>query len=106
MRFYFPERYDVRAYDAAKCRLAAGEDELIPAEFAERIFGRDDSVRVWCAYRGLSIRELAGKTGITTAYLSQIETGARERKVSTMKAMADSLGLIIDTWSDANIART
>jgi DNA-binding XRE family transcriptional regulator len=90
------EGSDVRAYDAAKRRLAAGEDELIPAEFAERLLEGDNPVRVWREYRGLSIKELAGKAGITAAYLSQIETGVREGKVSTMKAIADSLGLTVD----------
>lgn len=90
------ESADVRAYDTAKRRLAAGEDELIPAEFADRLLDGENPVRVWREYRGLSIRELAGKVGITAAYLSQIETGVREGKVSTVKALADSLGVTVD----------
>lgn len=90
------ESGDVRAYDAAKRRLAAGEEELIPAGFAARILDGENPVRVWREYRGISIKELAGKAGITAAYLSQIETGVREGKVSTMKALADSLDLAVD----------
>lgn len=90
------ENADVRAYDAAKRRLAAGEDELIPAEFADRLLDGENPVRVWREYRGLSIRDLAEKAGIAAAYLSQIETGGREGKVSTVKALADSLGVTVD----------
>lgn len=64
------ESADVRAYDAAKRRLATGEDELIPATFADRLLDGENPVRVWREYRGLSIRELAGKVGMTAAYLA------------------------------------
>ena len=87
---------DVRAYDEAKRRLAAGEDELIPAEFVNRMIDGDNKVRVWREYRGLTIKALAEAAGLTPAYLSQIETGVREGTVETYKKIAAALRVRID----------
>lgn len=84
---------DVRAYDAARRRLSAGEDEIIPGEFADRILDGENPVRIWREYRGLSIKALAEKAEISAAYLSQIESGVREGSVRTMKALAMALNL-------------
>ncbi|WP_150001338.1 helix-turn-helix domain-containing protein [Iodidimonas gelatinilytica] len=87
---------DVRVFDEAKRRLAAGEDELIPAAFANRIIDGENPVRVWREYRELSVKDLAAKAGISAAYLSQIEGGNREGSVATMKALAAALDLDLD----------
>lgn len=87
---------DVQAYDEARRRLAAGEDELIPAEFANRILDGENPVRVWREYRGLSVRELAEKAEISAAFLSQIEGGRRKGSVATIKALAVVLSLGLD----------
>ena len=84
---------DVRVYDAARRRLSAGEDEIIPGEFADRILDGENPVRIWREYRGLSIKALAEKAEISAAYLSQIEGGVREGSVRTMKALAMALNL-------------
>lgn len=84
---------DVQAYDKAKQRLAEGGDELIPARFGDRILDGENPVRVWREYRGLSVKELAGRADISAAYLSQIEGGSREGSLSTMKALAAALSL-------------
>ncbi len=87
---------DVLAFDEAKRRLAAGEDELISVEYADRILDGENSVRVWREYRGLSVKDLAAKAEISAAYLSQIEGGNREGSISTMKALATALSLDLD----------
>lgn len=84
---------DVQAYDEAKRRLAAGEDEMIPAEFADRILDGENRVRVWREYRRISVKELAGMAKISAAYLSQIESNHRQGSISTMKALAAALSL-------------
>jgi hypothetical protein len=63
---------DVQAYDAAKRRLASGDDKLIPAEFANRILDGESPVRVWREYRGLTEKGLAARVGISEAALGQI----------------------------------
>ena len=84
---------DIQAYDKAQQRLATGEDEMIPAAFANRILDGESSVRVWREYRGLNVKDLAAKADISAAYLSQIEGGDREGSVATMKALAAALDL-------------
>ena len=90
------ELADVQAYDAARRRLAEGEEELIPATYANRILDGDNSVRVWREYRGLSVKELAERAGISAAYLSQLERGNRQGTLTTMKALAVALSLDLD----------
>ena len=86
----------IDSYDAAKQRLAAGRDEFIPAEFAERILDGESPVRVWREFRGISVRELAARATISAAYLSQIEGGSRNGSLATMKALAAALSLELD----------
>ena len=87
---------DVAAYDTAKRRLKAGEDELVPAEIANRLLDGEHPLRVWRNHRGLTLAELAEAAGISSPYLSQIENGNREGTISTMRALADALGVDLD----------
>jgi DNA-binding XRE family transcriptional regulator len=87
---------DVCAYDEAKRQLAAGEDELVPEEYADRLIDGENPVRVWREYRGLKARELAEAAGISPPYLSQIENGEREGSFETMRKIADVLKVTID----------
>lgn len=87
---------DVQAYDEARRRLAAGEDELIPAAFAERLLDGENPVRVWRQFRNLSVKDLASKADISAAYLSQIEGGSRDGSITTMKSLAAALSLDLD----------
>lgn len=92
------EQADTRAYDLARQRLADGEEELIPAEVVDRLLAGDNPIRVWRDHPGLTGAALAEKAGIAVAYLSQIETGKREGKVETLKAIAAALGVTVDDW--------
>ena len=56
-------------------KLAAGEEELIPASVVERLVSGENRVRVWREHRGLTGAALAKQAGLAQAYLSQIETG-------------------------------
>jgi ribosome-binding protein aMBF1 (putative translation factor) len=87
---------DIQAFDEVKQRLEKGEDELVPAKFADRIIDGENPVRVWREFRGLSIKELASKAEISAAFLSQIEGGSREGSITTMKALAKALSLALD----------
>jgi DNA-binding XRE family transcriptional regulator len=87
---------DVAALDEFERKRAAGEEELVPAAVVDRLFGGENPLRVWREHRGLSGEVLAARAGITQAYLSQIETGKREGSISTMKNIADALGLTVD----------
>jgi DNA-binding XRE family transcriptional regulator len=83
----------VREFDA---RLASGEEELIPAEYVNRMLDGENKIRVWREYRGLTVKALAEAAGVTPAYLSQIETGAREGTLATLKKLSAALRVTID----------
>ena len=87
---------DAAAVDTFRRRLAAGEEELIPAEIVDRILDGENRIRVWRDHRRLTSAALAEKAGIAQAFLSQIETGKRDGTVVTLRKIAAALGVTID----------
>jgi DNA-binding XRE family transcriptional regulator len=87
---------DIAALDEVMRKVAAGEEEFIPEEYADRLIDGENPVRVWREYRGLKARELAEAAGISPPYLSQIENGEREGSFETMRKIADVLKVTID----------
>ena len=87
------DRKAVRRFRAA---LAAGEEELIPAEVVNRILDGENPVRVWREHRGMPLKELARRADIGSAYLSQVETGKRDGTVVTLRRIANELGVALD----------
>lgn len=90
---------DVSTYDEAKRRLAAGTEELVPQEIANRLLDGESPIRVWREYRGLSGRALAEAAGVSAPYLSQIEGGRREGSFDTMRRIAETLKISLDDLS-------
>ena len=90
------EAEDLRAYDRVKGRLAAGEEELMPAELVKRILEGENKVRAWREYRGLTVKALGSATGLAAAYISQIETDKREGTIETFRKLATALNVEID----------
>jgi hypothetical protein len=75
--------------DRLELRLAKVEDALsggerIPAVIVDRLADSEAPVRVWREHRGLSLRGLAEKAGISAAMLSEIENGKKEGSVHTL----------------------
>ena len=87
---------DVAAYDRAKAALAAGDEELVPAQVANAILDGENPVRVWRLHRDMSQVQLAEAAGISQAYLAQIETGKREGTLSLYRSLADALELDLE----------
>ena len=52
-----------------------------------------DFIRTQRSLARLSLRELAGMTDLSNAYLSQVERGLHEPSVRVLKAIADALDL-------------
>jgi DNA-binding XRE family transcriptional regulator len=87
---------DIAAIQKFEERLAAGEEDLIPAEYVYRMLDGENRVLVWREFRGLTSKQLAEAAGISQAYLSQIEAGKRDGSISTMKKIADALKIGLD----------
>ena len=96
LRGALEDREDAAAIREFQRKLAAGEEELVPAEIANRIIDGENKVRVWRSYRGLSARELATASGLSASYVSEIESGKKEGSISAMKAIAEALRLDLD----------
>lgn len=89
-------RSDQAAYDAAVARLEAGEDELIPSEFVDRMIDGEPPLRIFREWRGFSQNALAKKSGVNRVQIGDIEDRGKTGSVATLKKLADALGITID----------
>ncbi|MEL7466408.1 MAG: helix-turn-helix transcriptional regulator [Pseudomonadota bacterium] len=87
---------DQAAYDLAIARLAAGEDELMPAEYVYRMVDGEPPLRVFREWRGLSQNALAKKSGVNRVQIGDIEDRGKTGSVATLKKLAEALGITID----------
>lgn len=87
---------DIRDYDEALAQTASGEEELIPSQVTYALLDGENPVKVWREYRSMTQQALAEAAGISTSYLSQIETGKRMGKTAVLQAIAQALNLTLD----------
>lgn len=92
----FEDREDIEAARKFRTKLAAGEEELIPAEYVNRMIDGENKIKVWRDFRGMTAKALAEATCLSAPYVSQIESGAREGSLDTMKKIAEALNVTID----------
>lgn len=82
---------DIAAVTRFKEKLAAGEEELLPADLVDRILDGENAIRAFRKYRGMKAVELADLAGISQPYLSDLETGKRTGTVDTLQRIATAL---------------
>jgi DNA-binding XRE family transcriptional regulator len=87
---------DVKAYDAAKGRLARGEDEWIPLEITERRLAGESAVKVWREHRGMTQAALAKASGVSRPMIAGIEAGHKRGGTATLKKLAGALKIDLD----------
>jgi DNA-binding XRE family transcriptional regulator len=87
---------DVRAYDAAKGRLARGEDELIPLEITERRLVGESTIKIWREHRGMTQENLAKASGVSRPMIAAIEAGHKRGGIATLKKLAGALKIDLD----------
>ncbi len=87
---------DLRAYDGAKAALAAGQEELVPADYAKRLIAGESPLRVWRELRELSQVKLGAVSGVNRVQLADIEAGRGKGSVETVRKLADALGVRLD----------
>lgn len=87
---------DIAAYDRAKAALASGADELIPAEFANRLIAGESPVRVYREFRGLTQVALSEASGVNRVQIANIESGSKRGSIDTLKKLAGALGVALD----------
>jgi mRNA interferase RelE/StbE len=87
---------DLQTYDRAKADLSEGRDELIPAEYADRLLDGESALRVYRDLRGLTQAALAEEARVNRVTIAEIETGRKHGSVKTLCALADALEVALD----------
>jgi DNA-binding XRE family transcriptional regulator len=87
---------DVRDYDTILEAVDQGEEETIPAKVVYAIFDGENPIRIWREYRRLTQQQLAEAAGISTPYLSQLESGKRAGTTEVLSAIANALNLTLE----------
>jgi len=91
---------DLQAYDRATATLAAGEDELIPIDYTNRLLNGESPLRVYRDLRGLTQAALAAKAGVNRVTVAEIETGRKQGSVATLRALAGALSVSLDDLTE------
>ncbi len=95
------------AYDALLERTSELEDRLaaveaagdarLPHEVALAVIAGGSPVRAFRDHRGITLRELSRRSGVSVSYLSEIEQGRKPGSVAAMTRIAGALGVTIDS---------
>jgi mRNA interferase RelE/StbE len=91
---------DLQSFDRAKAALAAGEEELVPAQFVNRLLNGERALRVYRDWRGLTQAALAAKAGVNRVTVAEIETGRKQGSVTTLRALANALDVALDDLAE------
>lgn len=91
---------DLQSYDRAKAALAAGEEELVPADYANRLLNGESPLRVYRDWRGLTQASLAARAGVNRVTVSEIETGRKQGSVTTLRVLANALDVALDDLAE------
>jgi len=85
--------------DLAHIRVVVAEtkaEDLLPVALVRRMLNGEHPIRIWRQHRGLSMNELARRSGVNPAYLSEIENERKPGSVHAFAALARTLGVHID----------
>ena len=85
--------------DLAHIRKVEGETkagDYLPAGLVRQAIKGEHPIRIWRKHRGLSMNELARRSGVNAAYLSEIENNKKRGSVSAFVAVARALDVRVD----------
>ena len=87
---------DIKDIETNLKAIQEGKELTVPGEVTFAILAGTNPIRAWREYKRIKMIELAGKVGISSAYLSQIENGKRNPTIETLKSIAKELKIDID----------
>ena len=87
---------DIRNYDAVKAAIESGEQEVVPGEVVFELLDGKNPIKVWREYRRQTQKQLAEAIGISTPYLSQIESNKRVGTKDVLLAIAKALKVSLE----------
>ncbi len=77
--------------------LEADDGSRIPHPVALAIIGGESPIVAFRTHRGLTLRDLARRAGISPSYLSEIERRRKPGSAATLAKLATALNTTIDT---------
>ena len=83
---------DIKAYDAAI--IEGGEP--FPAEVVYAIIEGENPIKVFRQYRGMKQDDIATQSGLSRAYICEIESGKKNGSIASLKAIAEVLEVDVD----------
>jgi len=87
---------DIKDIEENLKSIQEGKESVIPGEVTFAVLDGVNPVRVWREYKQIKMNELAQKVGISSAYLSQIETDKRNPTIDTLKSIARELEIEVE----------
>jgi ribosome-binding protein aMBF1 (putative translation factor) len=87
------DREDIAAAADAERRRKEGM-EYLPANMVNRILDGENALRVWREHRGMTMSELAEKSGYGYSMISKVESGTRRGTVALWNAVAAALKVL------------
>ena len=92
----FEDMVDIASAKKALADISSGKEELIPSDVVKALIAGENPIRVWRKHRKLTATILAKQSGLSAAYISEIETGKKDGSISAIKSIAEALGVDID----------
>lgn len=92
----------VEEREAALAFASTRDQESVPDAVVSRLLAGDNPIRVWREHRGLSLRSLADRAGVSPSALSDIETGKSEGRLHVLNRIAHVLDVGLDELVRAN----
>lgn len=90
------DRADAAAARAVIGRLQRGEEEVLTSAEMDEMLAAPSALAFWRKKRGMTQKALAGHTGLSQGFLSEIEAGKKTGDVASLKRIADALGVSLD----------
>ena len=87
---------DIKDIEENLKAIQEGTEKTIPGEVTFAILDGTSPIRAWRENKKIKMNALAKKIGISSAYLSQIETGKRNPTIDTLKAIAKELNIEVE----------
>jgi len=87
---------DIQATSAILAQMERGDEELVPADIADRLIDGEQPLKVWREHRGLSQSALARAAGVNRVQIADIESSRGIGSVRTLRALADALRITLD----------
>lgn len=75
---------------------ATRNEESFPDEIVARLVDGENPVRVYRHHRAMTLAALHDASGVSTAYLSEIETGKKPGSAASLKKIATALNVALD----------